>query len=82
MTLKYPVVLSGMPVKSYEFAWSKYPSWAFCAWTNAKVNAKLAVFTIFSALNATYDLYNSTERLTEEEIAEEVSNLLLKGLKA
>ncbi len=47
-----------------------------------KVNAKLAVFTIFSALNATYDLYNSTERLTEEEIAEEVSNLLLKGLKA
>ncbi len=47
-----------------------------------KVNAKLAVFTIFSALNATYDLYNSTERLTEEEIAEEISNLLLKGLKA
>lgn len=47
-----------------------------------KVNAKLAVFTIFSALNATYDLYKSTERLTEEEIAEEISNLLLKGLKA
>ncbi|MFN8287169.1 MAG: TetR/AcrR family transcriptional regulator [Chitinophagales bacterium] len=47
-----------------------------------KVNAKLAVFTIFSALNATYDLYSSNERLTEEEIAEEISNLLLKGLKA
>ena len=47
-----------------------------------KGNSKLVVFTIFSALNATYDLYKSTERLTQEEIAEEISNLLLKGLKA
>ncbi len=47
-----------------------------------KANSKLVVFTIFSALNATYDLYKSTERLTQEEIAEEISNLLLKGLKA
>jgi AcrR family transcriptional regulator len=46
-----------------------------------KANSKLVVFTIFSALNATYDLYKSTERLTQEEIAEEISNLLLKGLK-
>ena len=45
------------------------------------VNVKLAVFTIISALNATYDLYRSTEKLTQEEIAESISNLLLKGLK-
>lgn len=47
-----------------------------------KANPKLAVFVIFSALNATYDLYSSNERLTQEEIAEEIANLLLKGLKA
>jgi AcrR family transcriptional regulator len=45
------------------------------------VNIKLAVFTIVSALNATYDLYRSTEKMTQEEIAESISNLLLKGLK-
>ena len=45
------------------------------------VNVKLAVFTIISALNATYDLYKSSEKLTQEEIAESISNLLLKGLK-
>ena len=46
-----------------------------------EVNVKLAVFTIFSALNATYDLYKSTEKLSQEEIVESISNLLLKGLK-
>jgi AcrR family transcriptional regulator len=46
-----------------------------------EVNIKLAVFTIISALNATYDLYRSSEKLTQEEIAESISNLLLKGLK-
>jgi AcrR family transcriptional regulator len=45
------------------------------------VNVKLAVFTIISALNATYDLYKSNEKLSQEEIAESISNLLLKGLK-
>jgi AcrR family transcriptional regulator len=45
------------------------------------VNIKLAVFTIISALNATHDLYRSTEKLSQEEIAESISNLLLKGLK-
>lgn len=45
------------------------------------VNIKLAVFTIISALNATYDLYRSSEKMTQEEIAESISNLLLKGLK-
>lgn len=47
-----------------------------------KMNTKLVTFTIFSALNATYDLYKSTEKLTPEQIAEEISDLLLKGLKA
>ena len=46
-----------------------------------EVNVKLAVFTIFSALNATYDLYRSSEKLSQEEIVESISNLLLKGLK-
>ena len=46
-----------------------------------EVNLKVAVFTIFSALNATYDLYKSSEKLTQDEIAESISNLLLKGLK-
>ena len=46
-----------------------------------EVNVKLAVFTIFSALNATYDLYKSSEKLSQDEIGESISNLLLKGLK-
>lgn len=46
-----------------------------------EINVKLAVFTIFSALNATYDLYKTNERLTQEEIAENISNLLLKGIR-
>jgi len=46
-----------------------------------EVNVKLAVFTILSALNATYDLYRSNEKMTPEEITENISNLLLKGLK-
>ena len=45
------------------------------------VNVRLAVFTIISALNATYDLYRSSEKLSQEEISESISNLLLKGLK-
>lgn len=45
------------------------------------VNIKVAVFTIISALNATYDLYKSSEKLSREEIAESISTLLLKGLK-
>lgn len=45
------------------------------------VNVKLAVFTIISALNATYDLYRSSEKLSQEDLAESISNLLLKGLK-
>ena len=47
-----------------------------------KMNSKLAVFTIFSALNASYDLFNSKDKLTTDEIAEGISELLIKGLKA
>ena len=47
-----------------------------------KMNSKLIAFAIFSALNATYDLYNSNENLTQEEIANDISDLLLKGLKS
>jgi AcrR family transcriptional regulator len=46
-----------------------------------EVDIKLAVFTILSALNATYDLYRSNEKLSPEEITESISNLLMKGLK-
>jgi len=45
------------------------------------VNVKLTVFMIFSALNATYDLYKSGERLNEEEIAEGISAILFNGLE-
>ena len=46
------------------------------------MNIKLVTFTIFSALNATYDLYRTNERLTQDQIAEDIANLLLKGLKS
>ena len=45
------------------------------------VNTKLVTFTIFSALNATYDLYKSKEKISKEEIADGMADLLLKGLK-
>lgn len=46
------------------------------------LNTRLVILTIFSAMNATYDLYKSSEKLTQEEIAEQITDLLLKGLKA
>jgi AcrR family transcriptional regulator len=46
-----------------------------------KLNSKLVAFTIFSALNASYDLYKSNEKLSKDDIAEGISDLLLKGLK-
>ena len=46
-----------------------------------KMNSKLIAFTIFSALNATYELYTSSENLSQEQIAEDISDLLLNGLK-
>ena len=47
-----------------------------------KMNSKLIAFAIFSALNATYELYNANEKLSQEQIAEDISDLLLKGLKS
>ena len=46
------------------------------------MNSKLIAFAIFSALNATYELYHSSENLSQEQIAEDISELLLKGLKS
>ena len=46
------------------------------------MNIKLVTFTIFSALNATYDLYRTNEKIPADQIAEEIANLLLKGLKS
>ncbi len=46
-----------------------------------KINSKLAAFTIFSALNATYDFMRSRENVSQEQMAEDVAGLLLKGLK-
>ncbi|MES2620145.1 MAG: TetR/AcrR family transcriptional regulator [Bacteroidota bacterium] len=46
-----------------------------------KMNSKLVVFAIFSALNATHELYHSNEKLAPEDIAEGIAELLLKGLK-
>ncbi len=42
---------------------------------------KLAVFTIFAALNATYDLYASKEKITTETIQENLTLILLNGIK-
>jgi AcrR family transcriptional regulator len=47
-----------------------------------KMNSKLIAFAVFSALNATYELYHSTENLSQEQIAEDISELLLKGIKS
>lgn len=47
-----------------------------------KVNTKLATFAIFSALNATYEFMRSAEKLSQEQMADELADLLLKGLKA
>ncbi len=47
-----------------------------------KMNSKLTAFAIFSALNATYELYHTNEKLTAEQITTDISDLLLKGLKA
>jgi AcrR family transcriptional regulator len=46
-----------------------------------KMNSKLIAFAIFSALNATHELLASNEKLSQEEIAEGISDLLLKGIK-
>lgn len=47
-----------------------------------KMNSKLVAFTVFSALNATYDFMRSTEKVPLEQMAEDIADLLLKGLKS
>jgi AcrR family transcriptional regulator len=46
-----------------------------------EMNSKLIAFAIFSALNATHELYASNEKLSQQEIADSICELLLKGLK-
>lgn len=47
-----------------------------------KINSKLMAFTIFSALNATYEFMRSSEKLPQDQMANDLADLLLKGLKA
>ncbi len=46
-----------------------------------KAEVKIVVFTIFSALNATYDLYKPNGKLTAKIIAKEISSIIINGLK-
>jgi AcrR family transcriptional regulator len=46
------------------------------------MNTKLVTFTIFSALNATYDLYHAKEKIAPKELSENIADILLKGLKS
>lgn len=47
-----------------------------------KMNSKLVASAIFSALNAAYELYRSIEKMPQQQIAEDITDLLLKGLKS
>lgn len=67
---------------NYEIKWRTIIDSGIKKGEFKKVNTRLATFTIFSALNATHDLYKSNEPILPEEIAEEISGLLLKGIKA
>ena len=44
-------------------------------------NQKLTLFTIFSALNATYDMFNPKNGNTADRIAEEISDIIINGIK-
>ncbi|MCS6934774.1 MAG: TetR/AcrR family transcriptional regulator [Chitinophagales bacterium] len=46
-----------------------------------KVNTRLATFAIFSALNATYEFMRSDEKFSREQMADELADMLIKGLK-
>ena len=47
-----------------------------------KMNSRLVAFAIFSALNATYELYRCSEKISQQQIAEDITDLLLKGIKS
>lgn len=46
------------------------------------VDLKLTAFTIFSALNATYDLYKPNGKMGYEEIADQISDIVIQGIKS
>lgn len=45
------------------------------------MNTKLISFTVFSALNATYELYHTNEKIPTAQIEAHISGLLLSGIK-
>ncbi len=45
-----------------------------------KIKPKFAALTILSALNGIYDWYKPSGKMTQEEIGENLSKLLIKGL--
>ncbi len=46
-----------------------------------KVDVKIVSFTIFSALNATYDLYKPNGKLSAKDISKNISDIIINGLK-
>jgi hypothetical protein len=42
---------------------------------------KIVTFTIFSALNATYDLYKPNGKLNAKDISKKLSDIIINGLK-
>jgi AcrR family transcriptional regulator len=45
------------------------------------VDLKIVTFTIFSALNATYDLYKPNGKLNAKDISKKLSDIIINGLK-
>ena len=45
-----------------------------------KVDVKIVSFIIFSALNATYDLYKPNGKLSAKDISKTMSNIIINGL--
>ena len=46
-----------------------------------KVEVKIVSFTVFSALNATYDLYKPNGKLSAKDISKNISDIIINGLK-
>jgi hypothetical protein len=42
---------------------------------------KLTLFTIFSALNATYDIYKPQSGYSADQIAKEIGDIIINGIK-
>lgn len=67
--------------RSYEQGFRKLVQEGMECGELKKLDERLAVFTILSALNATYDLYRSSKKPSCPEIAESIAGILLEGLK-